>query len=68
MKKASTGVNKRIYNQLTNLIREEISALKNKDWSEFLKKQGSNPLNSKPFCQKINKMKGKKVNKSVPTL
>jgi hypothetical protein len=68
MKKASTGVNKRIYNQLTNLIREEISALKNKDWSEFLKKQGSNPLNSKPFWQKINKMKGKKVNNSVPTL
>jgi hypothetical protein len=64
IKKDSTGVNKRIYNQLTNLIREEINA----DWSEFLKKQESNPLNSKPFWQRITKMKGKKINNSIPTL
>ena len=34
----------------------------------FLKKQGRNPLNSKPFWQRINKLKGKTVNNSIPTL
>jgi len=56
------------YNFLTKQIREEIDSLKNNEWSEFIKKQGSNPLNTKPFWQRINKLRGNKSSTSIPTL
>ena len=34
----------------------------------FLEKQGKNPTNSKPFWGRINKLKGNKSSKSIPTL
>ena len=67
-KENKTQENKQMYNLLTKAIREEINQLKNNEWQEFIKKQGNNPLNSKPFWQRLNKLKGKKNNKSIPTL
>ncbi len=60
--------NKKIFNLLTKAKREEINKLKNNQWREFIKKQGNNPLNSKPFWQRLNKLKGKKINKTIPIL
>ena len=34
----------------------------------FWKKQGINTLNLKPFWQRINKLKGKTVSNSIPSL
>jgi hypothetical protein len=56
------------YNQLTKIIRDEIDSFKNKDWLEFINKQGSNPLNTKPFWQKLNKIRQKRSDASLPTL
>jgi exonuclease III len=60
--------NKKIVNYLTNEIRSEINTLKNNIWLDFLEKQGQNPINTKPFWQRINKLKGKKISKLIPTL
>jgi hypothetical protein len=60
--------NKKIVNYLTNEIRSEINTLKNNNWLDFLEKQGKNPINTKPFWQRINKLKGKKISKLIPTL
>ena len=57
-----------MYNYLTDEIRVEIKTLKNKEWLDFLDKQGKNPLSTKPFWQRINKLKGNKISKSIPTL
>ena len=50
-----------MYNYLTDVIRVEKNTLKNKEWLDFLDKQGKNPLNAKPFWQRINKLKGNKI-------
>ena len=60
--------NKKIYNNLTKVIRKEIDSIKDEDWPKFLEKQGNNPLNTKPFWQCLNQLKGKKANKTIPTL
>ena len=52
---------KKMYNYLTDEIRVEIKTLKNKEWLDFLDKQGKNPLSTKPFWQRINKLKGNKI-------
>jgi hypothetical protein len=59
---------KREYNFLTKIVREEINELKNRDWGCFIKKQDANPLNTKPFWQKINTLRGKAKSNSIPTL
>ena len=56
------------YNYLTKKIREEISALENTKWQSFLKKQGKNPVSSKPFWNKIKKFRGSSVANSIPVL
>ena len=60
--------NKKIYNNLTKVIKKEIDSIKDEDWPKFLEKQGNNPLNTKPFWQCLNQLKGKKANKTIPTL
>jgi hypothetical protein len=70
-KKHSTAVVKTVYNKLTNLVKEEIAAYKNKKWNEFINSLGKNPVSTKPFWQKINKIKNKnksKKGKDIPTL
>ena len=37
------------YNSLKKLIEEEINALKNSKWKEFMKKNRENPYNRAPF-------------------
>ncbi len=52
---------------ITEEIRTDIKALHNKEWLEFLQRQGKNPTNTKPFWQRLNKLKGNKISKSKPT-
>jgi len=47
---------------ITEEIRTDI-----KEWLEFLQRQGKNPTNTKPFWQRLNKLKGNKISKSKPT-
>jgi hypothetical protein len=63
-----TTDNRQKYNSLTKLIREEINCLKNNDWKQFILRQGTNPLNTKPFWQKINSIRHNKSNNSIPTI
>jgi hypothetical protein len=66
-KKEKNGVTaRRNYNQLTKLIRCEIQALKDSEWSEFIHKMDLNPQSTKPFWRRIATIKGKKQSKSFP--
>ena len=56
------------FNKLKSLIREEIKAVNDSEWSRFIKKIGNNHTSSKPFWQRINKIRGKKNGKQIPTL
>jgi exonuclease III len=60
--------NKKMFNLLTKFIRLEIDALKNSDWQNFIRKQGANPINTKPFWQKINSIRGNHSNNNLPVL
>ena len=60
--KLSTSEHKRKYNMITKIVQEEIIAHKNKKWEEFLSSVGKNPTSSKPFWQKINKIRNKTIN------
>ncbi len=53
---------------MTKTIRNEIQAIRNNDWSNFIKHQCPNPSCSKPFWQKIEKIKGKTSNNQIPVL
>ena len=41
--------NKKIYNNLTKVIRKEIDSIKDEDWLKFIEKKGNNPLNKSRF-------------------
>ena len=56
------------FNKLTQIIRGEMLAINNNKWAEFISKLGSHPPSQKPFWQRINKIRGKKVNQKIPTL
>ncbi len=60
-----------MYNKLTKIVKEEIAAYKNKKWIDFVDSLGKNPVSSRPFWQKINKMRnknGKKRTNQMPSL
>jgi hypothetical protein len=59
---------KTLYNKLTNIIRDEINALKDKEWYDFVQKLGKNPPSTKPFWRRINTIKGKHNKSAIPTL
>ena len=59
---------KKMFNLLTKFIRLEIDALKNSDWQNFTRKQGVNPISTKPFWQKINSIRGNQSNNNLPVL
>ncbi len=46
----------------------EIDAFKNSDWQNFTRKQGFNPISTKPFWQKINSIRGNHSNNNLPVL
>ena len=48
-KEVDINIYKTQYNKLTHLIREEISAFKNNELTEFVQKLGKNPTSAKPF-------------------
>ena len=54
------------YNFLKKLIAEEINALENSKWKEFMKKIGKNPTSCAPFWRKINLHKSRQ--NSIKTL
>ena len=57
------------YNRLTGLLKRKIIEHRNKSWAQFLQKVGKNPLSSRPFWQKIKKLRKKKNNaQRIPTL
>jgi hypothetical protein len=56
------------YISLTKLLDGEIGAFKNQSWRRFLVRQGTNPLNSKPIWQRINKIRQNKSGDSIPKL
>ena len=67
----STPEDKSKYNKLTKLVKEEIKSYRNKQWSMFIEKVGNNPTSSKPFWQRINKLRSSKTEsstKSIPNL
>jgi hypothetical protein len=59
---------KKLYNKLTETIREENRAARDKEWSNFVDKLGSNPPSTKPFWKRINVIKGKKNKQAIPTI
>ena len=59
---------KKLYNKLTEVIRDENRATKDKEWSSFVDKLGKNPPSTKPFWSRINNIRGKKNKQPIPTL
>jgi exonuclease III len=55
---------------INKTIREEIKAVKNKNWSSFIEKTGKNPLSSKAIWRRIQIIKnnGNKKGEKYPTL
>ncbi len=56
------------FNLLHNQVKTEIKAHRNKDWSEFIARQGPNPQSSKPFWKKINSFRTKPSSHHMPTI
>ncbi len=67
-KKINFESNKNLYNQLTKKIRFELKSIKDNDWKQFMEKLGSNPVNTKPFWNKINTIRGKTIKNDIPVL
>ncbi len=58
---------KKLYNKLTEVIRKENQATKDKEWSSFVDKLSKNPPSTKPFWNRINSIRGKKNKQTIPT-
>ena len=58
------------YNLLTSTCKKEIVAYNNDKWDNFVNSLNKNSLNSKPFWNKINKIKNNKdpSNREIPTI
>ena len=54
---------RKLYNLLTKIVQGEMKAHKNNSWENFLSSIGPNPLSSKPFWNRINKLRNKKKKK-----
>ena len=54
-------------NRIKKLIKEEIVAIKNKSWMDFIKSLGNKITSSRPFWQRIKKLKSKNENESKST-
>jgi hypothetical protein len=70
-KAKATERDKAIFNNINKLIKSEIVAYKNQKWSNFLESLGKNPVSTRPFWQKINKIRNKNQNKKsekIPSL
>jgi hypothetical protein len=49
-------------------IKDTISIHENNKMKSFREKQGNNPLSSKPYWQRIGRLRGNKLQDSIPTL
>lgn len=56
------------YYLLKNIIKEEIARHREQKWKFFLDRLPKNPVSTKPFWQKINKIRKKKDSNIIPTL
>ena len=68
IRKHNRQEDKTTYNKLKKQITTEISKLRDQAWQNFIQKCNRNPLSSRPFWQKINKIRFNKSNKNIPTL
>jgi len=62
-KKHNELIHKVEYNKLTAKLRLNLKEFRDKSWLNFIQNMGKNPLSSKPFWQKINKLKKIKAQK-----
>ena len=49
-------------------ISEAISKHENSKWENFIAKQGDQPLSSRPYWRRINRIKGNTMTATIPTL
>jgi hypothetical protein len=69
IRKGGIAREKSDYNLLTRVIRDEIKSVHNESWSKFSIKFKGNPVCSKPFWQRVNKLRSNKTKiKSIPVL
>ena len=64
----NSSENKNKYYDLKNLVRDEISAFKSNKWQVFMDKLETNPVSSKPFWQRINKLRCSKSSNFIPNI
>ncbi|RNA03319.1 hypothetical protein BpHYR1_037913 [Brachionus plicatilis] len=57
-----------IVNKLTSELRHSLKEFWNQNWLEFINKTEKNPLSSRPFWRKINKLGSKKSTRQIPSL
>jgi hypothetical protein len=60
--KLNSNSNKEL-NKLTKIINEEVNVLRNNNWMNFTKNIETNPLSSKKFWNRINKLKNDGIEK-----
>ena len=59
-KRNKTEFNKRNLYNLIDHVKEEIIDFRSKQWQKFTLKLGARPLSTKPFWNRINRLKNKK--------
>ena len=67
-RKYKTEQFKKEYNFYTKKVKEAISEFKDNKWNLFLNNLGSNITSTRPFWQKINRLRGSVSQKKIPNL
>ena len=68
-KKTKNPKDKNKFNILNSIVKQEISSLYSKNWSDFIDNLNKSSISSKPFWDKINMFRnGKKSNSTIPTI
>jgi hypothetical protein len=68
-KKSKKDEDKKKYNILNSLVKDELEAFNNKNWEDFISGLNHMSISSKPFWDRINLFKGNKASTfSYPTL
>ena len=68
LKKSHSQALKSIFNKQSAEIKLAIKDYREKTWKNFLSKLGPNPISSRPFWSKINRVRSSKKSPSIPTL
>ena len=68
LKKNRTDLNKKNFNEISNLVKSKIKEYKEKKWFKVLEGVGDYPVSSRIFWREINKTKSPKQSSSIPNL